>query len=143
MENMEPMFVIHNISIATDDDIIQFGDDVNIHPVYLSRAIIICGKFLKWLEKTIILDHNFCQFLVSWFGNSLMATECTCKVLEQCNHRGLVAVDEGTKYSFWYTEIHSMTKFFTTFNFHDYVFIWNYYLDIVLYSGLIRAFESH
>ena len=65
MENMEPMFVIHNISIATDDDIKQFGDDVNIHPVYLSRAIIICGNFLKWLEKTIILDHNFCQFLVS------------------------------------------------------------------------------
>ena len=40
-EEMEPMFVIHNISIATDDDIIQFGDDVNICPVYLSRAIII------------------------------------------------------------------------------------------------------
>ena len=33
-EEMEPMFVIHNISIATDDDIIQFGDDVNIYPVY-------------------------------------------------------------------------------------------------------------
>ena len=28
--------MIHNISIATDDDIIQFGDDVNIYPVYLS-----------------------------------------------------------------------------------------------------------
>ena len=41
-EEMEPMFVIHNISIATDDDIIQFGDDVIIYPVYLSRAIIIC-----------------------------------------------------------------------------------------------------
>ena len=40
-EEMEPMFVIHNISIATDDDIIKFGDDVNIYPVYLSRAIII------------------------------------------------------------------------------------------------------
>ena len=40
-EEMEPMFVIHNISISTGDDIIQFGDDVNIYPVYLSRAIII------------------------------------------------------------------------------------------------------
>ena len=40
-EEMEPMFVIHNISIATDDDIIQFGDDVNIYPVFLSRAMII------------------------------------------------------------------------------------------------------
>ena len=55
----------HNISIATDDDIIQFGDDVNIYPVYFSRAIISCGNCLNWLEKTIVLDHIFCQFLVS------------------------------------------------------------------------------
>ena len=27
--------MIHNISIATDDDIIQFGNDVNIYTVYL------------------------------------------------------------------------------------------------------------
>ena len=45
-EEMEPMFVIHNISIATGDDIIQFGNDVNIYTVYLSRAIIIWGNFL-------------------------------------------------------------------------------------------------
>ena len=32
--------MIHNISIATDDDIIQLGDDVNINPVYLSRAVL-------------------------------------------------------------------------------------------------------
>ena len=38
-EEMVPMFVIHNISIATDDDIIQFGNDVNIYTVYLSRAV--------------------------------------------------------------------------------------------------------
>ena len=43
-EEMEPMFVIHNISIATDDDIIKFGNDVNIYTVYLSRAIIIWGN---------------------------------------------------------------------------------------------------
>ena len=59
------MFVIHNISIATDDDIIQFGDDVNIYPVYLSSAIIILGNCLNWLEKTIVSDHIFCQILVS------------------------------------------------------------------------------
>ena len=53
-EEMEPMFVIHNISIATDDDIIQFGDNVNIYSVYLSRAIIIWGNCLNWLEKTIV-----------------------------------------------------------------------------------------
>ena len=45
-EEIEPMFVIHNISIATDDDIIQFGNDVNIYTVYLSRPIIIWGIVL-------------------------------------------------------------------------------------------------
>ena len=54
----------HNISIATDDDIIPFGDDINIYPVYLSKAIIILGNYLNWLEKTIVSDHIFCQFLV-------------------------------------------------------------------------------
>ena len=44
---MMPMFVIHKVSIATDDDIIQFGDDVNIYPVYLSSTIIICGNCLN------------------------------------------------------------------------------------------------
>ena len=38
------MFVIHNISIATDDDNIQFGDYVNIYPVYLFRTIYHFGK---------------------------------------------------------------------------------------------------
>ena len=64
-KEMEPMFLIHNISIATDDDIIQFGDDVNIHPVYLSRAIIIWGNCLNWLEKAIVSDYIYCKFLVS------------------------------------------------------------------------------
>ena len=64
-EEMEPMFVIHNISIATDVDIIQFGDGVNIYTVYLSRAVIIWGNCLNWLEKTIGSDHIFCQILVS------------------------------------------------------------------------------
>ena len=76
LEETEPMFVIHNISIVTDDDIVQFGDDVSIYPVYLSRASIICGNCLNWLEKTIVSDHIFCRFLVSWFGNSRLATEC-------------------------------------------------------------------
>ena len=49
--------MIHNISIATVDDIIQFGDDVDIYPVYLSRAIFICGNCLNWLEKTIASGH--------------------------------------------------------------------------------------
>ena len=57
--------MIHNISIAKDDDIIQFGDDVNIYSVYLSRVIIICRNCLNWLIKTIVADHIFCQLLVS------------------------------------------------------------------------------
>ena len=57
--------MIHYLSIATDDDVIQIGDDVNIYPVYLSKAIIIWKNCLNWLEKTIVSDHIFCQFLVS------------------------------------------------------------------------------
>ena len=53
--------MMHNISIATDDDIIQFGDDVNIYPVYSSRAIIICGNCLNWLEK----KHCFRSYIFS------------------------------------------------------------------------------
>ena len=54
------------ISIATYDDIIHIGDVVNINPVYLStRAVIILQNRLNWLGKTIVLDHIFCQFLVS------------------------------------------------------------------------------
>ena len=57
------MFVIHNISIATDDDVIQFGDDVKIYPVFFSRAIIIRGNFINLLEKTIVSDYIFVNFL--------------------------------------------------------------------------------
>ena len=57
--------MIHNISIATDDDIIQCGDDVNIYPVSTSRTTIIWGNCLNWLEKTIVSGYIFCQFLVS------------------------------------------------------------------------------
>ena len=57
--------MIHNISIATDDYIIPFGNGVNIYNVYLSRAIIIWVNCLNWLEKTIVSDHIFCQILVS------------------------------------------------------------------------------
>ena len=40
--------MIHNISIATADDITSFGDDVNIYPVLLSRAIIIGDVVFNW-----------------------------------------------------------------------------------------------
>ena len=51
--------MLHNISKATDEDFIQFGDDVNIYPVYLSRAIIIWGKCLNWLEKKTLFQTIF------------------------------------------------------------------------------------
>ena len=62
------MFVIHNIPIATDDDIIHIGDDVNIYPVYLSWAIIIWENYLNKLEKTIVPDHSFVNFLKANLG---------------------------------------------------------------------------
>ena len=73
--------MIHDISIATDDDIIQFGNDINIYTVYLSRAIVIWGNCLNWLEKTIVSDHIFCQILVSWFGYSFNVGVCLIKAI--------------------------------------------------------------
>ena len=61
------MLVIHNISIATDDDIIRFCDDVIIYPVNLSKAImiiIILGNCLNWLE--VSRDHCFRPFFVNF-----------------------------------------------------------------------------
>ena len=57
--------MIHNISIVTDDDIIQFGNVISIYSVYLSWAIIIWGNCLNLLENTIVSDHILCQILVS------------------------------------------------------------------------------
>ena len=65
------MFVKYNISIATDDDIIHLGDDVNMYPVYLSRPFIIWGNGHNLLEKTIVPDHIFVNFLLADFGTHL------------------------------------------------------------------------
>ena len=70
-EEMGPMFVIHNISIATDYDIIQFGDHATIYPVYLFRTIIIWGNCLNWLEKNILSDLVFVNFLQADLGTHL------------------------------------------------------------------------
>ena len=40
------MFVIHNIYIATDANIIQFGDDVNIYPVYIHPGQLSFGEIV-------------------------------------------------------------------------------------------------
>ena len=57
--------MIHNISIATADDVTYFGDDVKYIPCILPRAITIWGYCLNWLEKTIVSDQIFCQFVVN------------------------------------------------------------------------------
>ena len=51
LNKMKPVFVIHNNTIATADDIITLSDVVNIFPVELSRAIITLSYALNWLEK--------------------------------------------------------------------------------------------
>ena len=48
--------------MATDDDIIHIGDDVNIYPVKLSRTFIILENYRNCLEKTIV-SYHFVNFL--------------------------------------------------------------------------------
>ena len=57
--------MIHNISIATADDVTYFGDDVKYIPCILPRAITIWGCCLIWLEKTIVSAPIFGQFVVN------------------------------------------------------------------------------
>ena len=53
--------MIHNISIATDNDIIQLGDDVK-YTLYIYQGNYHLGKTV-WLEKTIVIDHILVNFL--------------------------------------------------------------------------------
>ena len=62
-EELEPMFVIHNISIVTADDITYFGDDVNIYPVFLPRAITIWECCLNWLKGPLFQTTFFVNLL--------------------------------------------------------------------------------
>ena len=62
--------MIHNISIATDDDIIQFGNDVNIYTVFI-EGNRHWGNCLNWLEKTIVSYHIFVKFLYADFATYL------------------------------------------------------------------------
>ena len=55
--------IVYPISIATDDDIIQICDDVNIYTVLPSRVIIILGIGLNKIEKTIVSNHIFVNFV--------------------------------------------------------------------------------
>ena len=55
--------MIHNISIATDDDIIQFGDYVNIYPVYLSGTISFMEIVLIGYKRPLFKTIFFVNFL--------------------------------------------------------------------------------
>ena len=58
--------MIHNISIATANDVTYFGDDVNIYFVFLPHGNYHLRMLhLNWLERTIVSDHSFCQFVAS------------------------------------------------------------------------------
>ena len=57
--------MINNISIATADDVTYFGVDVKYITCILPRAISIWGCCLNWLEKTIVSDQFFGQFVVN------------------------------------------------------------------------------
>ena len=56
-----------------NDDIIQVDDKVNIPCIFIQGNYYL-GKYvlkrflncLNWLEKTIVSEHIFCQFLVSY-----------------------------------------------------------------------------
>ena len=57
--------MIHNISIATADDVTYFGVDVKYIPCILTRPITIWGCCLNCLEKTIVSDLFFGQFVAN------------------------------------------------------------------------------
>ena len=73
--------MIHNISMPTDDDIIQFGNDVNIYTVYLSRAIIIWGNCLNWLERPLFQIILFVKFLYADLATYLWPLSVTGKLI--------------------------------------------------------------
>ena len=69
-EEMEPMYVIHNISIATYDDIIQFGDDLNIYTLYIYPGQLSFGEIVLIGQKRPLLQTIiFVIFLLAELGN--------------------------------------------------------------------------
>ena len=69
--------MINNISIATENEIICIGDDVNKYPVIYPRQLSF-GETVLIGKKIPLFRSYFCQFLVGGFGNSPMATKCIC-----------------------------------------------------------------
>ena len=68
--------MIHNISIATADDITYFGDDVKYLPFIFTQDNYHLGMLSQLVRKDYCFRPIFRQFVVNRFGNSPMATEC-------------------------------------------------------------------
>ena len=76
LNKMEPICVIHNISIATVYDVIIPSDDVRIYSVDLFMEIVTLNTLSVGKRNAIISDYDFFHVFVFRFGNSFMATEC-------------------------------------------------------------------
>ena len=141
--------------------IIGFGNQffVFLRVAVLNRLYCIgCMQSLKyflasicssadWLVWSSIISVDWLQSLKQFFINvsyhllvaSLHAREplySNSAVIAWCSQSS-----GAQNILFWFTVIHSMSQYFTAFNFHDIFFIWNYCLGIVVHSGPIRAFK--
>ena len=59
--------MIHNISIATADDVTYFGDGVKYIPCIFTQCNYHYGMLccFNWLEKTTVSDQFFGQIVVN------------------------------------------------------------------------------
>ena len=94
-------------------------DDCAVRVQRFSSVIIAVGR---------VFTVYFCHAREPLYSNSAVIAWCSQSSGAQ-------------KIPFWFTVIHSMSQYFTAFNFHDIFFIWNYCLGIVVHSGPIRAFK--
>ena len=56
---MEPICVIHNVSIATVYDVIILSDDVSIYSVGLFKEIVTLNTVSVGKRNAIISDYDF------------------------------------------------------------------------------------
>ena len=57
--------MIHNISIATADEVTYFGDDVKYIPLFFSQGNYHLGILSQSVSKDHCFRPNFCQFVVN------------------------------------------------------------------------------
>ena len=69
--------MIHNISIATVNDVIILSDDVSIYSEDIFKEIVTLNTISIAERNAFISGYDFFHVLVFRFGNSFMATECS------------------------------------------------------------------